>query len=194
MNKLKIKIILGSIRNGRFGDKPAKWIYDIACKDTEAEYELIDLKDYQLPMFQEPVSPAYIEGAYASDKVNEWSKKIAEADGFIVVTPEYNHGYPSSLKNNIDYLYREWNNKPIAFVGYGSAGGARAINQLKQVAVELQMAPIRTSVLIMSPWNLVNEDNSLKAGVLDQYTSTAENLIKQLKWWTKTLKAGRDSK
>ncbi len=195
--KLKIKIIIGSIRQGRFGDKPAKWIFDIANKSEGAkdnEYEILDLKDYQLPMFAEGTSPAYVEGKYPTDVVNAWAAKIAEADGFIIVAAEYNHGYTSSLKNNLDYLYKEWNNKPVAFVAYGSAGGARAVEQLRQVAVELQMAPTRSAVHIMSPWDLTNDDDSLKDGALDKYTGSAEGLLKQLSWWSKTLKAGREGK
>ena len=120
MNQLKIKVILASIRNGRFGDKPAKWITELAKKVEGFSVELLDLKDYELPMFAEAVSPAHVKGAYEKPEVNKWAEKIAEADGFIIVIPEYNHGYPSSLKNNIDYLAKEWVNKPVSFVGYGS--------------------------------------------------------------------------
>ncbi len=191
---INIKIILGSIRDGRFGDKPTKWLSDIAVSNKDLSIEVLDLKDYELPIFKEAVSPAYVVGEYSNNEVNTWAKKISEADAFIVVTPEYNHGYPSSLKNNIDYLYKEWNNKPIAFVGYGSAGGARAIQQLRQVAIELQMAPIRNSVHIMNPWFLTEGDGSLKAGALDPYMKNAEGMIAQLIWWANALKIARDNK
>ncbi|MCX6783118.1 MAG: NAD(P)H-dependent oxidoreductase [Candidatus Levybacteria bacterium] len=189
---LKIKVIVGSIREGRFGDKPAKWIVEQAKKVGGLSVELLDLRDYQLPMFAEGTSPAYIEGEYKTPEVNRWAKKIAEADGFIVVAPEYNHGYPSSLKNNIDYLYKEWNNKPVCFVGYGSTGGARVIQQLRQVSTELEMAPIRNSVHIMSPWFLTETDGSLKAGVLDVYVKSAESMLVQLIWWSNALKKARE--
>ena len=153
--------------------------------------ELLDLKDYSLPIFAEAVSPMYIVGDYSNPLANIWSEKIASADGFIIVTPEYNHGYPSSLKNNIDYLYREWNKKPIAFVGYGTTGGAFAISQLRQVAIELQMAPIRIATHIVSPWNLVEKDGTLKSGALDTYEKNAKKMLEQLKWWAKTLKNAR---
>src|SRR5690348_1508719 len=104
MDKFKIKIILGSIREGRFGDKAAKWIFDLVSKIEDFDVELLDLRDYKLPLFAEAKSPAYVEGEYTTPEINAWSKKISEADAFIVVTPEYNHGYPASLKNNIDYL------------------------------------------------------------------------------------------
>ncbi len=191
MEPLKIKIILGSVREGRFGDKPAKWITDIASKTEGVEVELLDLKDYMLPIFAEATSPAYVEGKYGTEAVNKWAEKIAEADAFIIVTPEYNHGYPASLKNNIDYLYKEWNKKPVAFVAYGSAGGARVVEQLKEIAVELQMAPIRNAVHINFPWNLVDEKNNLKAGALDSFVKGAEGMLAQLIWWAKALKDAR---
>jgi NAD(P)H-dependent FMN reductase len=191
MDKLNIKIILGSIRENRFGDKPAKWIYDIASVMPEISVELLDLRDYKLPIFAEAVSPAQVKGEYASEEVNVWAKKIAEADGFVIVTPEYNHGYTSALKNNMDYLYKEWNKKPVVFVAYGNSGGTRAVEQLRQVAIELQMAPVRNAVHINAPWNLVEPDGTLKAGALDAYATSAKNMLDQLIWWTKALKVAR---
>ncbi|KKS31674.1 MAG: hypothetical protein UU93_C0015G0013 [Candidatus Amesbacteria bacterium GW2011_GWA2_42_12] len=191
MTALNIKIILASVRDGRFGDKPAKWIFEMAKNFEGFTVELLDLKDYSLPIFSEAVSPAYVQGEYADSLVNRWAEKIASADGFIVVTPEYNHGYPSSLKNNIDYLYKEWNKKPIAFVGYGTTGGAFSVGQIRQVATELQMSPIRTAVHIISPWNLVEKDGSLKSGAFDIYANGAKKILEQLKWWAKALKDAR---
>lgn len=182
--KPKIKIILASVRNGRFGDKPAKWIYEIASKMDEIETELLDLKDYHLAVFANSTPPSQVKGEYDSPEVNRWAEKIAEADGFIIVTPEYNHGYPSNLKNNIDSIYKEWNKKPVCFVAYGSTGGARVVQQLREVAIELQMAPIRPSVHIMSPWHLVDADGTLKNGALDSYLSSAQNMLTELIWWT----------
>jgi NAD(P)H-dependent FMN reductase len=189
---LNIKIILASVRDGRFGDKPAKWILGHAKKVDGIKVEILDLKDYELPIFSDATSPAYVAGKYGKKEVDAWAKKIAEADGLIVVTPEYNHGYPASLKNNIDSIYKEWNKKPISFVSYGSTGGARVVQQLKEVAIELQMAPIRNNVHIMNPWFLTEEDGSLKAGVLDAYDQSAKNLLTQLVWWAKTLKGARN--
>lgn len=192
MTKLNIKVILGSIRKDRFGDKPAKWIVDMVKKMEDVSVELLDLRNYQLPIFNEPISPSHVKGAYANKDANVWAKKIAAADGFIVVTPEYNHGYPASLKNNIDYIFKEWNKKPVAFVAYGSVGGARAVEQLRQVAVELQMAPIRNSVHINAPWYLVESDGSLKVGALDLYLDAAKNMLSELMWWAKALKTARE--
>ena len=194
MDKLNIKVILATVREGRFGDKPAKWITEKAKEVEDFNIELLDLKDYSLPIFAEAVSPADVKGVRANPLVNRWAEKISSADGFIVVTPEYNHGYPSSLKNNIDYLYKEWNKKPIAFVGYGTTGGAFAVGQLRQVAIELQMAPIRMATHIVSPWNMVEKDGSLKLGALDHYANGAKKMLEQLKWWTKVLKNAREIK
>jgi NAD(P)H-dependent FMN reductase len=188
---LNIKIILASVRDGRFGDKPAKWIFGHAKKVDGIKVELLDLKDYQLPIFTDATSPSHVIGKYGKKEVDAWAKKIAEADGFIVVTPEYNHGYPATLKNNIDSIYKEWNKKPISFVSYGSTGGARVVQQLREVAIELQMSPIRNSVHIMNPWFLTEKDGSLKAGVLDAYDQNAQNLLTQLVWWAKALKEAR---
>jgi len=194
MNNLKIKVVLSSIRENRFGDKPAKWIADLASKVPGFEVEVLDLKDYQLPMFAEAVSPAYVTGEYSKPEVNKWAGKVADADGFIFVIPEYNHSFPSSLKNNLDYLHRELINKPLCVVAYGSVGGARAIEQLRLVAIELQMASIRNSVHIMNPWLLTEADGSLKAGVLDGYVKPAEGMLSQFSWWANALKDARNKK
>lgn len=191
---MNIKIILASTRQGRFGDKPAQWILDLVKKSEGVNVELLDLKEWELPPFTEPVPPSMMTGEYRTPEINRWAEKIKEADGFIMVTPEYNHGYPSSLKNNIDYLAREWYKKPVAFVSYGAAGGVRAVEQLRQVIVQLQMAPVSGAVHIMSPWLLTNEDGSLKAGVLDSYVAPAQEMIKQLLWWTEALKNAREKK
>jgi len=191
MDKLKIKIILASIRNGRFGKYPADWITELAQNTEGLSVELLDLKDFSLPTFSSGTSPMYVKGEYELPEVNEWAKKIDEADGFIIVTPEYNHGYPSQLKNNIDHLYKEWIRKPICFVSYGSTGGARVIQQLREVAIELQMVPIRNSVHIFSPWNLVDDNGDLKPGVFDSSKKAAEKTIEELIWWAKAIKEAK---
>ncbi len=191
MEKLNIKIIIGSIRESRFGEHATKWFYEIISKDNELDVEILDLKDFDLPIFNSKTSPAYVEGSYGNPKIDKWADKIREADGFIIVTPEYNHGYSSALKNAIDHLYKEWNHKAVAFVAYGSQGGARAVEQLRQVAVEIQMASTRNALHINSPWFLVNENNELKEGVLDEYNNGALKIINELKWWSEALKNAR---
>src|SRR5690606_14476488 len=134
----RIGIIIGSTREGRFGDKPARWISGIAAKRTDMQFELIDLRDYPLPFFEEQMSPVYAPTQHPV--AQRWAARLATLDGFIVVTPEYNHGASAVLKNALDYAYKEFNRKPIAFVGYGGVGAARSVEHLRMVAVDLQMA------------------------------------------------------
>ncbi|MEV5795739.1 NAD(P)H-dependent oxidoreductase [Streptomyces sp. NPDC052192] len=140
----KIGIILGSTRPGRNGEAVARWVYDIASKRTDAEFELVDLLDYKLPLLDEALPPSL--GQYSQPHTHEWASKIASFDGFVMVTPEYNHSTSGALKNAIDYLYAEWNNKAVAFVGYGGLGGTRAVEHLRLIAGELQMADVRSQV------------------------------------------------
>jgi NAD(P)H-dependent FMN reductase len=143
---LSVKVILGSTREGRFGDKPAHWILGETQQRPGVEAELLDLRDFPLPFFDRPTSPVREGGVYANPQVQRWAEKIAPADAFIVVAPEYNHGYSAVLKNAFDHLFPEWVRKPIGFVSYGNAGGARGVEQLRLVAVELNMWPIRTAI------------------------------------------------
>jgi NAD(P)H-dependent FMN reductase len=145
---VRIGIIIGSTRPKRFSEKPAEWIYDEVRAYDEVEVELLDLRDHPLPFFEEPESPASKKHPYDNPLVRQWTTTIASLDGFIIVTPEYNHGYPAVLKNALDYVYQEWNGKAVGFVSYGNASGARSVEQLRQVAIELQMAPIRPAVHI----------------------------------------------
>ncbi|MEX0877891.1 MAG: NAD(P)H-dependent oxidoreductase [Candidatus Spechtbacterales bacterium] len=194
MDKLKIKIILGSTRQGRFSEKPGNWILGEAQKKDTVDAELLDLRDYPMPFYNEPISPAMIEdGAYSNEIVRKWAEKIKEADAFIMVTPEYNHGTSAVLKNALDSVYAEWNNKPVGFVSYGGVGGTRAVEQLRTVVVELQMAPIRSAVHIQGgPWNLLDEKGNLKDGVLDSYEKSASDTVDQLIWWGQALSAARN--
>src|SRR3989338_2620706 len=191
--KVELKIIIGSTRPKRFSEKAAGWFVEIAKRESRFNVEVLDLRDYELPFYEEPVSPSYMKvGEYKSDIVNKWGKKIEEADAYIVIAPEYNHGYSAVLKNAFDYVYAPWNKKPIGFVSYGSVGGGRAVEQLREVAVELQMAPIRSAVHIQAPWTLLGEDGSLKERALDSYEKSAEGMLKQLLWWAEILREGRE--
>src|SRR6478672_5772183 len=122
---IKIAIIIGSTRPGRNGEAVGKWVYEVAQKRRDAEFELVDIKDFNLPLLDEPMPP--IMGQYRHDHTKRWSEKIASFDGYVFVTPEYNHGTSGALKNAIDFIYAEWNNKAAAFVSYGSVGGTRAV-------------------------------------------------------------------
>ena len=137
----RIGIILGSTRPNRLSEQVASWVYENATQRGDAEFELIDLRDFPLPHLDEPLPPSL--GQYQGDHTKDWAAKIASFDGFVIVTPEYNHGTSGVLKNAIDYLYAEWNNKAVGFVSYGSVGGARAVEHLRLVAGEVQMADVR---------------------------------------------------
>jgi len=189
---MKILIIIGSTRQNRFSEKPANWIFEEAKKRKEFEVELLDLRNYPLPFFDEPVSPSFAKEPFSNENVKRLSKKINEADGFIVVTPEYNHGYPAVLKNMFDYIYKEWNKKSIGFVSYGSVGGARSVEQLRQVAIELQMAPIRQSVHIPTQlfFDIIMGKNN-DENPFDNLKSQADSFLDQLIWWTNALKNAR---
>src|SRR6201981_1134049 len=134
----RIGIILGSTRPNRNGEQVAKWVYHFAAQRPDAEYELVDLRDYQLPHLDEPLPPSM--GQYQNEHTKAWADKIASFDGFIMVTPEYNHSTSGVLKNAIDYLYAEWNNKAVGFVSYGGGRGARGGEPLRLAGGELQNA------------------------------------------------------
>lgn len=187
-----VAVIVGSTRQGRFGDKPARWIAEKLEAHPDIAVELLDLVDFALPFFDEPASPAFRSGVPIADPaVRAWSEAIARADAFVIVTAEYNHGYPAVLKNALDHLYAEWSRKPVAFVGYGNAGGARAIEQLRQVAIELEMAPIKRSVAV--PLEALKQFHFEQTEDLDFSLAdvAAEAMIAELLWWASALKPAR---
>lgn len=178
---LNVKVILGSTRQGRFSEKLVPWLKEAASKKEGLTVEVLDLRDYPMPFYDQAITPSQVaNGDYANSIVKEWAKKIKEADAFLVVSPEYNHGYSAVLKNSLDSVYAEWNGKPIAFVSYGNMGGARAVEQLRQVVVELQMSPIRSAVHIQTPWFMLDEKGNLKPGSLDNFGKPLDVLFDQL--------------
>lgn len=189
--KLNIKVILGSTRQGRFSDKPGTWILEQLQAKQNLEAEILDLRDYPMPFFNEAETPSYKTKPYTDPVVVKWTGKIAEADAFIVVAPEYNHGYPGVLKNALDYAYQEWNNKPIAFVTYGSAMGARSVEQLRAVAIELQMAPIRNALHMPYDVVVAASKKMPETEIFAPYAERADGLAEQLVWWAKALKYAR---
>jgi NAD(P)H-dependent FMN reductase len=147
-NTVTIQIIIGSTRPGRFSERPAHYLFSALAQVEGVRAELIDLRDWPLPFFNAPMPPTAMHGNYPDELVQRWSEKIKEADAFIVIAPEYNHGYSAVLKNAMDWLMPEWHHKPVGFVSYGSALGSRAIEQLRQVVIELGMHPIKPSIHI----------------------------------------------
>jgi len=178
----RIGIILGSTRPNRNGEQVAKWVYDIASRRSDAEYELVDLRDYPLPHLDEPVPPSM--GQYQNEHTKAWAGKIASFDGFVIVTPEYNHSTSGVLKNAIDYLYAEWNNKAVGFVSYGGVGGARAAEHLRLVAGELQMADVRQQVAL----SLLTEFENFSVFKPGDYNRAAlDTLLDQVVAWSNAL-------
>jgi NAD(P)H-dependent FMN reductase len=191
MAKAKIAIIIGTTRAARFGDKPAKWIYGIASQRDDMEVELVDLRDYPMPFFDEAASNAWAPSK--NEVALRWQKKVAEFDGYIFVTAEYNRGISAALKNAIDYAYPEWIKKPAAYLGYGGVGAARAIEQLRLVNIELQMAPMQTGVHIQGADFMAVWQQGKDIAELTYLQQNAKDMLDQLAWWTKALKTARDA-
>lgn len=192
MDKLNVKIILGSTREGRFSDKVGAWVSGVLNKRAEMQGEVLDLRDYPMPFFDQAETPGYKSKPYAEPNVVKWTAKIKEADAFIIIAPEYNHGYPAVLKNALDWVYQEWNNKPVGFVGYGSALGARSIEQLREVAVELQLAPIRNAVHVSYALAQDIAKGTPAEQVFAPFNDRLSGLLDQLAWWGNALKAARN--
>jgi NAD(P)H-dependent FMN reductase len=187
---VKLQIIIGSTRQNRFSEKPARWLFDLAKTRTDAEFELLDLRDYPLPFYDEPVPPALIKGNYQNETAKKWAAKIAEGDGYIIVTPEYNHGYPGVLKNALDYLATEWGKKPVGFVSYGGVSGARSVEQLRQVVIELRMVPIEAALLL--PVQIFRDAMGKKTeelpALFEPMTKFATGFLDEICAWTARLK------
>ncbi|MBT2582950.1 NAD(P)H-dependent oxidoreductase [Planococcus sp. ISL-109] len=179
----KIGIITGSTRPGRNSLQVAEWIKGIADKRGDADYEIVDLAEFHLPMYAEPVSAAYSQD-YQTPEAIPWAKKIAELDGYVFICPEYNHGVTSALKNAIDYLYIEWNNKAAGIVSYGSAGGVRAAEALRIIMAELQVATVRTHPAMSLFTDFVKMNEFKPAAVHEKAVNT---MLDQVNAWTNAL-------
>ena len=189
-----ISVIVGSTREGRFSEKPARWILQHLEAREGVDARLLDLREFPMPFFDEPVTPATRgRPAYESEVVQKWTAAIAQSDAFVFVTPEYNYGPPAVLKSAIDWVYSEWNRKAAAFVSYGNVGGARSVQQLRETVIEVQLAPIRSSVHIpvATLWAHY-KGGDVDAGLAESDAS-AETMIDDLLWWTEALKAARAS-
>ena len=189
-----ISVIIGSTREGRFSEKPAKWILQHLKKRASVDARLLDLRDFPMPFCDQPATPAMPgRPPYKNEVVQRWTAAIAQSDGFVFVTPEYNYGPSAVLKNAIDWVYPEWNRKAVGFVSYGSAMGARGVQQLRETMIELQLAPIRASVHIpvVTLWAHY-QGGDVDAG-LAELEAPAGTLIDDLLWWTAALKSARAS-
>jgi NAD(P)H-dependent FMN reductase len=185
---ISVGIIIGSTRPGRKAEAVAKWVNEVAQQRGDARYELVDIATYELPLLDEPVPPSMHK--YSKDHTRRWADAIAPLDAFVFVTPEYNHGTSGALKNALDYLYVEWNNKAAGFVSYGSAGGARAVEHLRGYMAELQIADVRAQVMLS-----LREDfehyATLKTPVAAHHDKTLGTVLDQVVRWGTALKTVR---
>jgi NAD(P)H-dependent FMN reductase len=189
-----ISVIVGSTRQGRFSEKPAQWILQQLKKRDGVDARLLDLRDFPMPFFDQPIPPSAPGRApYENESVKKWTAAIGASDGFVFVTSEYNYGPPAVLKNAIDWVYPEWNRKAAAFVSYGAVSGARSVQQLRETAIELQLAPVRSSVHIpvATLWAHF-QGGDVDAGLAEQ-EGRAGIMIDDLLWWTAALKTARQT-
>jgi NAD(P)H-dependent FMN reductase len=190
---LLVEVITGTTREGRFSERVASWVVERVTAWEALDVELVDLRDHPLPFF-DGAAPARTGRDYPRDDVARLGRTLDRADGYLVLTGEYNHGYPAVLKNAMDWTFVEWRRKPITFVGWGNVGGARAIEQLRAVAVEFEMAPLRHAVHILPDIMIAarrsNEpaDTSVFAPLEPKLALLADDLA----WWIATLTAGRE--
>jgi NAD(P)H-dependent FMN reductase len=189
MAKPKIAVIISTTRAARFGEKPARWVYDIARERSDMSVELIDLRAYPMPFFDEQASNAWVPSK--NEVAQRWQKKVAEFDGYIFVTAEYNRSMPAVLKNALDYAYPEWNRKAAAYVGYGSVGAARSIEHLRLSCVELQMAPTRHGVHIQGADFLALYQQGKDIKELTYLEPNAKTMLDELHWWSSALMVAR---
>ncbi|AHM57223.1 putative reductase [Peptoclostridium acidaminophilum DSM 3953] len=184
---VKIAIIVGSTRPGHKAEDVAKWVHEIAKKRSDAEFEIVDIADYDLPLLDEPIPPSMAQ--YSKPHTKAWAAKIAEFDGYVFVTPEYNHAVPGALKNAIDYLYAEWNNKAAGFVSYGTAGGARSVENLRLIMGELQVADVRAQVMLSLFYDF---DNFSIFKPHPRHEESINTMLDQLISWSEALKTIRE--
>ena len=187
---LKIGVILASVREGRRGEAFAQWIHGLAKQRPQVEAELLDMRQWSLPAYAfRDTTPAAEKGYPTGSLERRWADKVASLDAFVIVTPEYNHGYPGSLKNALDHVYAGWHYKPVAFVSYGGfAAGARAVEQLRLVAIELRMVPTRDEVNLRLVGYVADERGLPKD---ELYQKRAAIMLDELLWWARVAQAGR---
>lgn len=191
MSKPRIGIVISTTREGRFGERVARWVTDLAAGRTDITTETVDLRDYPLPFFESVASPRFVP--IDTPEAKKWSSKLAELDGYVFVTAEYNHSISGVLKNALDFVFAEPARKPAAFVAYGAVGGARAVEHLRNIVVELSMVPLNRAVHVnMEPFLGLIRDGKDFADY-PYLAPTVETMLEELAWYAETLKAGRDA-
>jgi NAD(P)H-dependent FMN reductase len=192
MTKPKIGVIISSTRPTRFGDKPAKWIADHAAKRGDIDVEIVDLRDYDLPLFDAPASDAWMPTP--NETAAKWQAKLKEFDGYIIVVAEYNRSITGSLKNAIDWAYTPFKQKAVSFVGYGSVGAARAIEHLRNIVVELQAVPTRQAIHIGgSDFVPIMMGQAKWEDTAPRFDAFVPEVLDSLVWWTKATKTAREA-
>lgn len=194
---MKLGVILGTVREGRHTETLAKWVVSAAEKKQGTDVELLDLRDYPLPFFEEPVSPKFNPNRQPGPEAQKWLDKIAEKDAYIIVTPEYNHSIPGVLKNALDYTDFQFMRKPIAIVSHGSAGGARAAAHLKNVISEIRAVPMSTNLALTMRVSEVFDEHGTLAEEIDAQEhgpkTTLTNVLNDLTWYSDALSVARQS-
>ncbi|HJP96336.1 MAG TPA: NAD(P)H-dependent oxidoreductase [Candidatus Saccharimonadales bacterium] len=186
---VNIKVILGSTRPGRFGIQPATWITELGKQYKDANFELVDLKEVDLPLLDVPAPPSMVPSNQNAHQ-EAWAKIVGEADGFIFVTAEYNHGVPGAFKNAVDFVAHEWGNKPVAFVSYGAdAGGVRAIEQWRQIVAWLKMYDLQKFVHFPNYFTSLNDKGEFQ--FTDEHAERAHGMLKDLVFWAEQMKEAR---
>jgi NAD(P)H-dependent FMN reductase len=186
---VRIAIVIGSTRPGRVGAAVGRWVHELARTRSDAEFELVDLAEVGLPLLDEPVPP--LQDRYSKEHTKRWAATVARFDGFVFVTAEYNHGIPAALKNALDFLYKEWNDKAAGFVAYGSMMGARAVEALRLSLAELQVATVRNQVGL----SLSTDFEGMQAFKPDpRHEKELHAMLDQLVPWTRALKGVREGK
>jgi NAD(P)H-dependent FMN reductase len=188
---LRVGLIVGSTRENRFADVPVRWLVEGASARRDLKLTVLDLREFRLPFFNEPVPPSINGGIFTVPEAATWAKRIGEFDAFVAIAPEYNHGPTAALKNAFDSAQKEWHRKPIAFVGYGGVGAARAIEALRGIVIELQMAPIRHEVNIAMEPFLGILQNGRALNDYDYLVQSRDAMFDHLVWWGGALKAAR---
>lgn len=188
-DKPRIGIIVGTTREGRFADTPLNWLVDIARKRADADFEVVDLRDYPMPFFEEKGSPFYVPPS--NDVARKWGEKINSLDGYVFITAEYNHSISGVLKNALDYVYREFNRKPATFLSYGGSGGTRAVEHLRHILAELQVASLKWNVSLgMAEMLGILREGKTMADY-PYLIEAAEKMLDDLVWWTSALRDAR---
>ena len=188
-----ILVIESSTRAARFADTVARWLMPIVEARSDLTAELADLREWTFPYYDRAKSASLTTSEDYEPEIRPWGELVGRADGYLIITPEYNHGYPAVLKSALDALYTEWVRKPVAFVSYGGwSGGVRAVEQLRLVAVELQMAPVRSSVVLQFAPRLFDAEGRIQKA--EFYLGAATRLLDDLLWWAIALKAAREGR